>query len=235
MIAVISSTLFPSDKSIFGGIRSSYSPSERIQQTVNTIASLKEAGIDDIYLVDNSDKCYHEQICDEFNYVNVLTFDSYQFNNRGLSEILLLLSSIRYLPEEVPILKISGRYRLNQHFNVPIWHGQNFIIRGHSYHKRYGTVSTRCYITRNKRILEQISLNTLYVMYNFNSWVKGPRSFLDLLKRKFIYPIFPETTQSIELGMALALKRLPYTVEVVDRIGLEGHIAGFSSRDHIVE
>lgn len=84
MIALITSTLFPSSKSIFGEPRSVFSWEEKIEQTHRTIQSLREREIREIYLVDNSGVEYRERIKDIFQGIKAFTFDAYQFNNKRI-------------------------------------------------------------------------------------------------------------------------------------------------------
>lgn len=235
MIALITSTLFPPEKSIFGTPRTAFSPQERIEQTAKTIASLKQAGIDVIYLADNSDRSFHEQIHGLFSDIQILTFDDYQFNNRGVNEAILLLNSLKYLPEDQEILKISGRYRLNRHFTKPDQIYSDFIFRGYNYHNKNGVVSTRCYFAKNRQILEQVLLRTLNVMYIYPTKLKGPRSFINIVRRLFKSEVFAETSISIEMAMALTLKMMTCKVDLVEKMGLEGNIAGAATREFICE
>jgi hypothetical protein len=231
LIAIVTSTLFPSDKSIFEGKRTSFDSEERSEQTRQTIISLRDTGLDEIYLADNSEKQFHQSVHSMFDDVNVLTFDNYPFNNRGTSEALLILNSLKYLPEDVPLLKISGRYCLNNHFNRPTTMRADFIGKGFNYERKNGIVSTRCYMVRNKELLEQLMLKTLVVMYAYPLQIVGPRSFMKFLKQKLRRTEIPsETSVSIEMGVARSLKNSNLNVSLLDRIGLEGYVAGSGSK-----
>lgn len=93
-------------------MRSSFTVAERIDQTHETIRSIRGNGIDKILLVDNSPR-ERDLIKVRFSEgVELVQVCHPVFSNRGLGELLLLLSVLPLIPEDCRILKISGRYRL---------------------------------------------------------------------------------------------------------------------------
>lgn len=255
MIAIITSTIFPSEKPIFGdggdasyacelfpndtiikkANRSSFTHNERLLQTKATIKHLKEHGINDIYLIDNSSKEYHAEIRSSFELVNVITSDAYQFVNKGISEALLILYCLKYLPPDQEILKLSGRYYLNNNFIKPDKMNYDYIVRGYNYYKKRGLISTRCYMVRNKEILEKVTLKVINKMYTRQDEVTGPRSFAKYLKRKIFPETQIETTISIELATAIILKESTMKVKLLNTIGLEGYAGATKSKTFISE
>ncbi|MDO1449792.1 hypothetical protein Q0590_26170 [Rhodocytophaga aerolata] len=236
MIAIITSTLYPPSKPIFNQPRSSFTPNERITQTKQTILSLKEKGIKDIWLLDNSDSCKYYIIKDIFKEINVLLFDNYQFDNRGLSEIFLILNSLKYLPEDTTILKLSGRYKLNENFVInDVYDNWSVVVRGYNIGKNNEMISTRCYVVKNKLIYEELLLKTLTEMYRYPMRMVGLLSILKYFQ-KLYNPIYEkETSCSVEFAFSKVLKDNSYSTRFVKEIGLEGFIAGSVDKTFIKE
>lgn len=224
MVALITSTLFPSNKGIFGESRSVFSWEERIEQTHRTIQSLREKEIREVYLVDNSGVEYGERIKDTFPGVKALAFDAYQFNNKSINEALLILNSFKYLPDDTAILKISGRYALNENFIKPAAMACSFIGRGYDFHLKRGSVTTKCYLVKNKEQYEKFMVQVLVELFSYPLRVVGPRNLLRLVKQ-WLTPRFEETTISIEFASARVLKHGDFTAQLVPTIGVEGYLA----------
>ena len=236
MIAIITSTLYPPDKSIFGEKRSAFSFVERHDQTRKTILSLLNVGYEEIFLLDNSDISYHPKIHDEFNDINVLTFDNYQFNNRSISEAILILNAMKYLPINREILKISGRYCLNNNFIKPAEMNYQVIAKGFSIgSKRKEQISTRCYMVKDKALLEEIMLKALVVIYSSSYQIVGPRSFVKFITKKLQPGGDIEPTYSIEMAVARVIRYNNIKVKFVDKIGVDGFIAGAAIKNYINE
>ena len=235
MIAIISSTLFPLNKPIFNEPRSSFTSEERLIQTKNTISSLIEKGFTEIWLVDNSGNEHKAKIEEAIKQAHILLFDSFQFNNRGINEILLLLNALKYIPQDKQILKISGRYVLNDNFRKENFNKSNVIVKGFNVGLSKESISTRCYIVPNKIIYEHLLLKSLHEMYSYPIRIVGPRSLINSFSQKLKPSFNQETTCSVEFAFARVLKEGLYPVEYVKEIGVEGYIAGSSLKTFIQE
>ncbi len=112
MIAIVSSTIAPSALPSHDGTRTTFTPEQRLEHTRGTVASLVELGVNEIFIADNSAGgwlCGRER---ELAPARVLHFDHPPVRNKGIGEMWLLLGALPSLPEGLPILKISGRYRV---------------------------------------------------------------------------------------------------------------------------
>ncbi|RYY07804.1 MAG: hypothetical protein EOP43_02135 [Sphingobacteriaceae bacterium] len=120
MIAVVTSTIKPLVENKHK--RSFYTFSERLEQTKNTLNLLGKHGFDSIFLIDNSpslDQTELKQLLHTFPQVQIYHIQEYQFENKGINELLMLLYISKHLPENQTILKISGRYYPSSHFEKP--------------------------------------------------------------------------------------------------------------------
>jgi hypothetical protein len=126
-IVIISSVIYVKDKPFsYSKTRSVFSPEERIEQTKNTIKSLREK-IPDVKiflfeqgLIDIIDTDLDFMV-DEYKYIgnNFLVRFATDSKFKGLGEVIGLLFTTLYLPKDFfGIFKISGRYFLNDNFNL---------------------------------------------------------------------------------------------------------------------
>jgi hypothetical protein len=233
MLALITSTISPPSKKLFHEKRSSYTPEQRLQHTLATVKSLQEKGITQIYLFDNSFEVDFEGFKHHFNHINIYNIQQYQFNNKSINEHLLLLTGLMHIPDNEPILKISGRYRLNDKFAFGDLANYDFIVRASDFHKNTGSISTRCYMVKNKKILEDVLTHSLYELFGYGLRVVGLRSGINFIKSLFKQQINKESTVAIEMSMARAIKFLGYSYNVIPLMGLEGFVAG--STDFVYE
>ena len=236
MIGLVSSTLFPSARPTLDGARSAFTPDERVAQTVRTLVSLKAAGIERIFVADNSEPARAQDVRAALPGAEVLSLPCHAFPNRGLNEILLLLTALDALPPDEEILKVSGRYRLVPGFALPAWAEHVAVFKGYDFDSRHGVVSTRCYAVRGAATLRRLLERALTELFVTPYRVVGPRSLAKALLG--VEPTDPEAgpTTSIEQAMARALKGSGLPVRILDgRIGLEGEIAGAATRDLVSE
>jgi len=153
MIAIISSTIYPSTLRTRDGVRSWNTPESRLEQTQKTIQSLVSCGISDIYLADNSGKNWLNATDALLKPAKVYVFNQHQFHNKGISELYLLLNILEFISSNEPIVKISGRYFINKN---PFQDAIDYDIQAKIY--RHGlfqsSMSTRCYWVKDKAIYE---------------------------------------------------------------------------------
>lgn len=128
-------------------ISSIYSPEERLQQTYQTIDSIRSGfpGTK-IILIENSGKTdllreLRERV-DEYIYVGNNPLAKLATNSKwkGLSEATtLLLSRKKLIKKDDFIFKICGRYYLNDNFNLKDWDFNkfNFLCKENVYSTRY--------------------------------------------------------------------------------------------------
>jgi len=232
MIAVVSSTLFPGQSPLYGGTRSHFTDAQRLEQTRATVASLVDAGYRHVFVADNSpdrwpvdEGTLHPATVQRFRH-------QHQFRNKGISELFLLRSVVEHLPADVPIVKLSGRYRIAS--AVDLKPGDADVSVKWDSH---GGISTRCYAVRNREVYARFLDDTLNEVYGHQARVRGPRSLVDVVRRS-LWPAQDRTcyfdpNESIERAAGRALNRRGYVVRAVDELGIEGEIA--VSSDHIRE
>lgn len=206
MLAIITSTIFPDEISRNGDVRNVISPHLRLEQTLETITSLQEYGFNDIYLFDNSGDNWEKSADKCLADIHLFKINTYQFSNKGINEVLLLLQSLKHIPENTPILKLSGRYKILCDFKFEI-NGYDLAAR---YFKSPGgrfTMHTSCYLIRDKAFFEiflKTSLEEHYAEYARANNKKSLRRFIknNILKKgeSFSDPPLP-----IEFSFATAI------------------------------
>lgn len=143
---VISVIYFKEKPLSYSTYRSSFSPLERLTQTKKTIESIRMRVPDaKIFLFEQGIKDVYEQLgplVDLYYYAGgnkvVRFFTDGVF--KGLGEAVGLLFSTRYFPRKSRIFKISGRYYLDDSFNLNDWDSGRFIFL-----KKNNCLSTRLY------------------------------------------------------------------------------------------
>ena len=106
--------------------RSAFSWEERVLQTYKTIESIREK-IDNAYiiLVDNGDcdpKDYFDTKVDKYVYIGDKRFArKAALKNKSFGEAVLMLYALPFAKEYDFIFKLSGRYYLNDKFDLMKW------------------------------------------------------------------------------------------------------------------
>jgi hypothetical protein len=157
MIAIITSTIIPETATANTSYRESINCQDRLHQTVKTIESLIQLNFSEIYLFDNSGFNWDESVEDQLRPAKIIKFNTFQFDNKGLSELYMLLHGLNIIPMNVPILKISGRYILTQTVNEDLLKDVQFAGKFNS-----ETISTRAYYFSDKEAMQ----NVFYVALN---------------------------------------------------------------------
>lgn len=232
-IAIITSTISPPRSDLHGVESNLISPEHRFEQTQETIKSLITLGIEHIVLVDNSSNEESEKLLNLLTGIKIINSRSPQFRNKGLSELWMLQKSLEWIPENTPILKISGRYSLTKKLDKYLDGAVEFVGRryGRSEQKiregmKYTHVSTVAYVVKNIEIFEKIINRTMNEVYGYASKIVGPMSFLRIC-RNSLFPFhdhynYSDPSISIELGLARALDALKIHTNYVDSLGVEG-------------
>lgn len=236
VVVVITSTLVPNSKSWYGLSSNlvELSVDERCQHTLTTIQSLFDFGFASIYLLDNSIESAPSHWVERYKSLGVLFLKipaKNKFtNNKGLSEIELLLDFLERVKLQSPILKISGRYKLN---SINLLQIGSFDIIGRVFHRRRGfsEFSTKAYMVRNtivwEAILKEAARSTKFLIYKF--WTpylfKRVMSFLKnvFLTRNFALLKDPEI--SIEEGFYYSFRSLSLKLKPIDDLGISGILA----------
>ncbi len=235
MIALISSCIKPFNPAN-GTVKSFVNFDDRLKQTIYTIETLNTYPFSEIYLLDNShDYDYAELVGLAGNKLKIVNFKQYQFTNKGINELLMLLAIVDELPDNEPIFKISGRYYPNQYFNCAIADGYDFKIVANDLYSKKGTISTRAYFVANKNIYKEFLLKCLNEVFIYPQRIVGIRSVLNTIKQ-LLKPSTPtQSNTSIEFASARVLKSGKYKLQFTDKMGIEGKIAGFEQADTISE
>lgn len=233
MIAIITSTLIPVSHSF-------YSVTDRYTQTINTVQQLMEVGFEKIILIDNSiSPIDHDSLkLHSKSKLQIFQTPQYSFENKGLSEALLILNHLHNIPDDEIIFKISGRYYPNKNFDLKLLlkklNGNSIVGVCHNPNARFPFFSTRAYLTKDKRTLETILNQVLEEMIAYGRDTDGfkglVKKILNLRKRRVGTPF----TLSLEQSFARVLKtRGDYCF--VNFMNIEGLIAGSTHIDYISE
>jgi hypothetical protein len=234
MIAVVSSTIKPREES--GQKRSFYSFEMRLNQTRQTLTRLQECGFSTIYLVDNSpslDQHALQKMLTDFSSVKVYHILQYQFTNKGINELLMLLFIAEHLTPNEPIFKISGRYYPTPSFVIP--HFTDFAIKGYDYVSKKGTISTRGYWVKDAKTMQYFLQCCLTEVFTYPQRIVGIRSLLNNTAQMIFKRPFTPVNTSIEFAAANILKKGKYEVTQLSGIGIEGLVAGAVQHEKITE
>ncbi len=233
MIAVITSCINP--KKIFSTTRSFFPLAERELQTINTLEKLKSVGFKQIILADNSDEYDFSSLGSAIDDVTIIHLKQYQFANKGINEILILLSILDYIPADTKIFKISGRYFPTTYFKLEMNDEDDFKVNGFDFDGKNPSISTRGYFVRNKMLYEEFLLACLNEIYSYPYRIVGLRSFWRFIT-EFIKPKLKTSSNiSVEFAAARVLKNKNYKINLMEKIGIEGRVAGFQELNHIEE
>lgn len=233
---LISSTIVPREGRDNSIVKSVHSSEERILQTRRTIESLQTLGYDNIYLFDNSGREYQETLESAFRNIHLKLFDHYQYDNKGISETFLMLEGIRYVPDNCPIIKLSGRYQIARRLELDT---NNYDLAAKIYQHRgrlfrnTETMATRCYVLRNKAIYQSYLIGLLQEMYAYSSRIVGFGSLKRFLTNQFfsennVYSFF-DPSLSVEAASIRVIRNLNLKLCRLDAIGLNGLAGTFSN------
>ncbi len=227
MIGVISSTIFPSDEPMYWGSPRTILPSSaRLEQTQGTIVSLLEAGISEINLVDNSGGQWIPGTENDLQPARVQICDQYQFQNKGISEILMLLSVLPQISNDKPILKISGRYLLKGPVDMNTGNAELAVKLYRPSARDKTEMSTRCYWVKNREVFEDFLISILRELYSSRAKITGFGSALRLIRNSVFpgndkYP-YHDPVDGIEKAAARVLETRRFKVRYLDSLRIEG-------------
>jgi hypothetical protein len=225
MIAVVSSCIAPSALPSHDGARTTLAPEVRLEQTQATLASLRAFGVRDIFVADNSAGGWLELRAAALAPARVRHFAQPPIRNKGIGELWLLLGLLDELPADEPILKISGRYRIGPASRLTLPAGHDVAGRVYT-HGRTATLSTRCYLVRNRDVAGRLWLRALDEIYAEHARIRGPRS-LWRIARDSLFPArdsyrYGDPDASLEAATLHAIRRLPLRLHAVDHLDVEG-------------
>lgn len=224
MIAIITSTIFPAPATTTTSYRGSIDYQDRLMQTVETIKSLVDLQFSAIYLFDNSGFNWEETVENQLSPAKIIKFNMFQFDNKGLSELYMLLHGLSVIPNDIPILKISGRYILEQKLNDELLKKVDFAGKFNP-----DTISTRAYYFKTREAMQNVLYVALNNMYAYKHKIVGFRSLFKVMQNAFFdngQSSFYDTTISIERGMFNAIKKLKLKTQhmpVIHVSGISGH------------
>ncbi|CAM2956179.1 hypothetical protein [Rariglobus hedericola] len=228
MIALISSTLYPSASHSYDGARSRFSNLERLEHTKGTVASLVALGFKRIVIADNS-LDWHPATEASLAPAEVWRIPTPEFRNRGLSELFLLRAAAARLPANEPVIKVSGRYLLSR--NPLTYIGDaDVAVKGDSFTKRNGAMSTRAYGCRDVATFQRLLTFSITEIFAYPARIVGPGSLLRII-RASLWPAkdtfsYDDPPHSIELVMARSIKLMKLKVHFLSPLGVRGILAG---------
>jgi hypothetical protein len=234
MIALITSALNPPTG------KSYFSFQERVQQTQKTLLKLNEFRFEEIMLFDNSELLNQQQLevlLKDFPLIKSYHSRQYLFKNKGLTEALLILNNLHYIPDNKPIFKISGRYYPTENFRLPdikIFDTYDFVGIGTDFDKRNSGFSTRGYYVKNKQVLESTLVLVIEEILSYANGIHGINSFWQWLL-KSVKPVIGVTYQlSLEQAFARVLKHQKNFL-LLNKLHIEGYVAGSDFLDFVTE
>lgn len=234
MIAIVTSCIHPIQHDDL--IASSVSIIDREIQTIKSLNELKKTGFRKIILLDNSVSTYdYAKIRCSSDDLQIISFRQYQFKNKGINELLMLLAVLEEIPDDELIFKISGRYYPITGFSTAFNSSYDFKIKAYNYHHRTGSISTRAYFVKNKAIYKEFLLKVLNEIFLYPQRIVGIRSLFAQISAILKPGFSPKLNISIEFASARILKKDRYKVELADKIGIEGIIAGANKYELIQE
>lgn len=233
MIAVITSCINPKPMSTL--TRSFFSLEDRELQTIQTLERLKAVGFKQIILADNSYDYDYSKLNDAIENVNIVHLKQYQFVNKSINEVLILLAILDYIPADTKIFKISGRYFPTDNFKLEMSEEVDFKVKGFDFNGRRPVISTRGYFVKDKIVYEKFLLSCLNEIYSYPYRVVGLRSLGIFFKEFFKPSLRTIPFISIEFAAARVLRKGQFKYELTNYLDIEGQIAGLQSKELIQE
>ncbi len=235
MIAIVTSCIRPPEK-VDGQTRNFVPVAEREEQTIRTISRLIDLGISRIILADNSEEYDFSRLRVLFpEKLEIASIRQYQFKNKGINELLLLLAVLPRVPADTPILKISGRYYPNTHFVPAMDENADLKVKAFFLERRTGLISTRAYMVRNKAVYEPFLLDCLNELFVYPYRVVGLKSAWKWLREVLSPGATQPLNTSVEFAAARVIKQRKLRCQQVARMGIQGTIAGFETLEPIDE
>jgi len=234
MIAVVSSTVAPSALPTHDGLRTTLSPEKRLEQTKATVASLVAFGARRVLVADNSPGSWLAERPGQLGPAEVIHLRHPVFGNKGVGEQWLLLAVADLLPEDEPIIKISGRYLLNKSSELRIEGDDD--IAGKIYPEgRTHTLSTRAYLLRNKAVALRFWGRALDEVYAQPARIMGARSLIRIVGNSLRperdgYAYSDPSTLSLEHAAYRAIRNLGLKLRAVGTLGVEGNYGSFTNQ-----
>ena len=237
MIAIVSSTIAPSSLPSNDGERTNIPSTTRLMHTKETIASLLALGVHQIYLADNSPGHWVRERAAELAPAHLLFFEHPPIRNKSIGEIWLLLGALDSLPENEPILKISGRYRVGPDTNLRLRENDDVVGRVYQ-HGRNHALSTRGYLMRNRAVAAQLWARTVDEIYADAARIHGPRSLWRII-RNSLNPSgdafrYSDPSISLETATYRAIRHLSLRLNRIDHLAVQG-IIGKWGNEAIIE
>jgi hypothetical protein len=233
VIAVVSSTISPSELPSHDGPRTTLSREARLEQTRGTIATLVAFGAKEIVIADNSPGTWLRERLSLLAPARVLHFDQPPIRNKGLGELWLLLGAVGYLPEDQPVLKISGRYIIGSGSELSLEEGNDIVGKVNRTGNR-GDISTRCYLMRDRSVAARLWQRSLDEMYAERTRIVGPRSLLRILRNSVHpgnddFPYSDPNSISLEQAIFRAIRHLNLRLRPVEHLGVEGILGSWTN------
>ena len=152
-LVIITSIINPIKEPLsYTNVRTIYSSEERFEQVLKTINSVKEKIPNSLIVllecssnIEQYEDILRNKVDKYFNYINnttVLKHVNSKFKSMGENYQMLNFLINENLKDYESIIKISGRYYLNNNFNYSIFDNDENIFR---YYKSVDVVSTRLY------------------------------------------------------------------------------------------
>ncbi|MDQ1141882.1 MAG: hypothetical protein EOO44_04140 [Flavobacterium sp.] len=234
MIAIITSSIHTYAYSYF-------STEERYTQTIATINSLADAGFAEIFLLDNSVLPIDANRLKNHTKGNLKIFlaSQFGFKNKGLNEALLILNHIHNLPTNLPIFKISGRYKVTSAFDIQqhlstLKNHEIIGVGAQNLSSKDAYFNTRGYVVINSKHLEDILILAIEEMISYARGIHGFSGLNHILKSIFKSKPGSPFQLSIEHAFAKVLNyRNQY--KIIDKINVEGYLAGAKQLELISE
>ena len=231
MIAVVSSTVAPSSQPGHDGARTTLDPELRLEQTQATVSSLVALGATDILIVDNSPGQWLSDRATVLAPARVISLSHPAFRNKGIGELWLLRAALEALPDNQPILKLSGRYRIGPRTELLLRDEDDIVAKVYR-DGRFGEISTRGYLVRDKSVASRLWMRSLDEVYAERTRIVGPRSLLRIVRNSLrpaedTYPYADPNTFSLEQASFRAIRHLGLRLRQVSHLDVTGTLGSW--------
>lgn len=213
---IVSSVVYPNDEADNGRCFSKEMRKERLRETVNTIKSIRtfcsnakiilvDGGIIDPNLTEYCDK--YLWIGDKAELRKAL-----DFGNKGYGEAILLLEASDFLDSDGFVFKLSGRYSLNDKFDLSRYMSNSFNFR---VYERFSWYQRRGLHSWNEILKGSYSTRLYGVPVSKRQvWTDALLASIPLLKQG----------DSIEQALPRSMKK--EKINFVEELGVCGYVGG---------
>jgi hypothetical protein len=210
-------------------------PEQRLEQTRATVDSLIAAGAKQIVIADNSPGTWFAERAGILSPARVVHLQHPPIRNKGVGELWMMLSIVESLPDDEPILKVSGRYCVGRRTQLSIA-GDDEVVGKVCREGRLHSLSTRAYLLRDRSVALRFWARSLDEIYAQTSRIVGLRSFIRIVRNSLqpgsddLHYSDPNTI-SLEQAAYNAICHLGLKLKAVDNLDLAGKLGSYTNHE----